>query len=158
MLFVVCVLCYVSSIAGCHESRRAHESEYRDLLERSQIFYRRLVALGEAGGLDPPRARARSRSAHGPNGLDQHHPDDDDDDIDEEDEDFSNIVRIGSLDKSRARSLMRAGAVSSKLGSELEGETSRTKTHESHIDRSRPLLIFPRSLRVCVRFPRCCVE
>jgi len=41
------------SITTLNESLRTHQHQYHDLLEKSQIFYRRLVAVGETSGLEP---------------------------------------------------------------------------------------------------------
>lgn len=45
--------CHHRSITTLNESLRTHQHQYHDLLEKSQIFYRRLVAVGETSGLEP---------------------------------------------------------------------------------------------------------
>jgi hypothetical protein len=66
-----------SSLAHLQEEHRTLESKHQDLLERSQIFYRRLVAVGETQGLEPIEgmeggmlvgslANNRSKTSRGP--------------------------------------------------------------------------------------------
>lgn len=90
----------VCSIASLQESSRHSAGLYHDLLEKSQIFYRRLVAVGET--VEPLGRMHEEGDAH-----------DDGDSV-------GNNVLAGSLDRSMARSMM-ARVGSYPLSGDLDG-------------------------------------
>lgn len=96
------VVCY--SIASLQEASRHSAGLYHDLLEKSQIFYRRLVAVGETAGLEP---------------LGRMHQEGEGDSHDAS-ESLGDNVLAGSLDRSMARSMM-ARVGSYPLSGDLDG-------------------------------------